>query len=67
MKEKSDFSKDTQEQFEFLDEEITLDPDVEEFISKLAKEQDIAIDLLVNEWLRANIKLLKTLHPSYRE
>ncbi len=71
MKEKSDLSRDTQEQFEFLDEEsdfpIHLDPDVNEFTRKLAKELGISIDLLVNEWLRANIRLIKTLQPSCRE
>ncbi len=71
MKEKSDLSKDTQEQFEFLDEvydfPIHLDPDVDEFTRKLAKELGTDVEQLINEWLRATIKLIKTLQPSFHE
>jgi len=39
---------------------VYLEPDVNDFMSKLAEEQDIDIQELVNEWLRANIKLIQS-------
>lgn len=36
---------------------IYLDPNVNEFMSKLAQEQNIELQALVNEWLRNKIKL----------
>jgi len=38
---------------------------VNDFMSKLAEEQDIDIQELVNEWLRANIKLLQSVQQSH--
>ncbi len=37
---------------------VYLEPDVNDFMSKLAEEKDIDVQELVNEWLRANIKLI---------
>jgi hypothetical protein len=39
---------------------VYLEPDVNDFMSKLAEEQDIDIQELVNEWLRVNIKLIQS-------
>jgi hypothetical protein len=35
---------------------------VDEYLSQLADEKDIDVQELVNEWLRANIKLVKSVH-----
>ena len=39
---------------------VYLDPDVSEFISRLAKDQDIDVQVLVNDWLRMNIRLVQS-------
>ena len=41
---------------------IYLEPDVNEFMNKLAEEQAIDIQKLVNEWLRNNIKQAQSKH-----
>jgi hypothetical protein len=64
MKAEYDFSKGTRGKFYHPDAvfnfPVYLEPDVNDFMSKLAEEQDIDIQELVNEWLRANIKLLQS-------
>jgi hypothetical protein len=40
---------------------VYLDPDVDEFMSKLAAEKGLDIQELVNNWLRANIRLVQSL------
>jgi antitoxin component of RelBE/YafQ-DinJ toxin-antitoxin module len=64
MKAEYDFSKG--ERGKFYNAEATfklpiyLEPDVNEVMSRLAEENGIPIETLVNEWLRANLKLLET-------
>jgi hypothetical protein len=64
MKAQYDFSKG--ERGKFYDPDavfsfpVYLEPDVNDFMNKLAEEQDIDIQELVNEWLRANIKLIQS-------
>ena len=41
---------------------IYLESDVHDFIMKLAEEKDIDISVLVNQWLRNNINLVKTIN-----
>lgn len=41
---------------------VYLDPDVDDFMSKLADEKDLDVQRLVNEWLRVNIKLVQSVH-----
>lgn len=66
MKAEYDFSK--AERGKFYHPEaifhfpVYLDPDVDEYLSKLAEEKDVDIQQLVNEWLRANIALVKSVH-----
>ena len=66
MKAEYDFSK--AERGKFYQPEaifhfpVYLDPDVDEYLSKLAEEKDVDIQQLVNEWLRANIVLVKSVH-----
>jgi hypothetical protein len=62
MKAEYDFSKGIRGKFYSPEAEfsfpIYLDSDVNEYLSKLADEKDMDIQQLVNEWLRANIKLV---------
>ena len=66
MKAEYDFSK--AERGKFYHREATfhfpvyLDQDVDEYLNKLAEEKDVDIQKLVNEWLRANIALVKSVH-----
>ena len=41
---------------------IYLESDVHDFIMKLAEEKDIDISVLVNQWLRNNINLVKSIN-----
>jgi hypothetical protein len=64
MKAAYDFSKGTRGKFYRPDAVFTfpiyLEPDVSEFMSKLAKEKDVDVERLVNEWLRSNIRLIQS-------
>jgi len=64
MKEQYDFSKGKRGKFyhpnAVFSFPVYLEPDVNDFMSKLAEEQDIDIQELVNEWLRVNIKLIQS-------
>jgi hypothetical protein len=39
---------------------VYLEPDVDAFMSQLAEEKNIDIQQLINEWLRSNINLIKS-------
>ena len=41
---------------------VYLEPDVDEYMSKLAEEKNINVQQLINDWLRANIKLVQSVH-----
>ena len=64
MKAEYDFSKAERGKFYNPDAEFSfpvyLEPDVNDFMSKLADEKDINVQELVNEWLRVNIRLLQS-------
>jgi len=66
MKTEYDFSK--AEKGKFFREKavfnfpVYLDPDVDEYLNQLAVEKDVDVQQLVNEWLRANIQLVKSVH-----
>lgn len=64
MKEEYDFTQAERGKFYEPDAVYTfpvyLEPDVDEFISKLADEKGIDIQTLVNEWLRVSIELVKS-------
>ena len=68
MRSEYDFSKGVRGKFYHPNAEfrfpVYLEPDVSDFMNKLAEEQDIDIQQLVNEWLRANIKLLQSVRRS---
>ena len=69
MKTEYDFSKGTRGKFYHPNASFSfpvyLEPDVNDFMSKLAEEQDVDIQKIVNEWLRANIKLLQSVQRSH--
>jgi len=68
MKTEYDFSKGVRGKFYYPDAVLSfpvyLEPDVNDFMDKLAEEQDIDIQKLANEWLRVNIKLLQSVQRS---
>ena len=65
MKAECDFSKGERGKFYSPDAEFSfpvyLEPDVNDFMNQLADEREVDIQELVNEWLRANIKLIQSI------
>ena len=39
---------------------VYLEPDVNDFLSKLAEQKKVDVQILVNDWLRANMKLVQS-------
>lgn len=64
MKEEYDFSKGERGKFYHPDATfslaIHLEPDVGDYMTQIADEQNIDVQKLVNEWLRINIKLVQS-------
>jgi hypothetical protein len=64
MKAEYDFSKGERGKFYNPDAvfsfPVYLEPDVDDFLNKLADEKDINVQELVNEWLRVNINLVRS-------
>jgi len=64
MKAEYDFSKGERGKFYHPDAvfsfPIYLEPDVNDFMNQLANENGVEVQILVNEWLRANIKLIES-------
>jgi hypothetical protein len=64
MKEEYDFSKGERGKFHHPDAELSLpiylEPDVAEFLRKLAEEKEIDIESIVNDWLRRDIGLIES-------
>jgi len=64
MKAEYDFSKGEHGKFYKPDAvfsfPVYLEPDIDNFMNKLANEKDINVQELVNEWLRVNIKLVRS-------
>jgi hypothetical protein len=64
MKAEYDFSKGERGKFYAPDAEFSfpvyLEPDVDDFMSQLADEQEVDLQELVNEWLRVNIRLIQS-------
>ncbi|MDM8550383.1 hypothetical protein QUF72_09905 [Desulfobacterales bacterium HSG2] len=60
MKEEYDFSKGERGKFYHPDAEfnlpVYLDPDIAEFMRKLAIENDADVEKIVNDWLRKNME-----------
>jgi hypothetical protein len=64
MKEEYAFSAAEKGKFYRPDAEflvpIFLEPDVNEFLGRLAAERELDVQQLANEWLRATIQLLQS-------
>ena len=65
MKSEYDFSASEQGKFYHPDAAfhypIYLEPDIEKFVTKIADRKKIEVQVLVNEWLRNNIKLIQSI------
>lgn len=63
MKAEYDFSKAERGKFYHPDADfrfpVYLDPDVNDFLSKLAQQKQVDIQDLVNDWLRVNINFVQ--------
>ncbi len=64
MKKEYDFSKGERGKFYNADAKLNipvyLEPDVAEFINKLAEKKDTDIEKIVNYWLKKDIELIRT-------
>lgn len=65
MKKEYDFSKGVCGKFYHPDARLNLpiylEKEVEEFIRKYAKEKNVDTETIVNEWLRNNIAVVRTI------
>ena len=65
MKAEYDFSKGERGKFYTPQVELSfpihLEPDVNDRMSRLAEESGVDVQTLVNEWLRANLKVIESL------
>ena len=65
MKKEYDFSKGERGKFFNQDTELRLpvylEPDIADFMRKIAGQKDTNIEKLVNDWLRRNIGLIETI------
>ena len=68
MKAEYDFSKGERGKFyrpgAVFSFPVYLEPDVNDFMNRLADEKDVNVQTLVNEWLRVNIKLVQSVQPA---
>ena len=64
MKAEYDFSKAERDKFYHASAvfsfPVYLEPDVNDFLSKLAEQKKVDVQKLVNEWLRTNMKLVQS-------
>ena len=65
MKSEYDFSSSEQGKFYHPDGTfhypIYLEADVEQFVTKIAENKNIDVQVFVNQWLRNNIKLIQSI------
>jgi len=64
MKKEYDFSKGERGKFYHPDVQLNLpvylEPEIAEFIRKYAKEKNVDTETIVNEWLRNNIAVIRS-------
>lgn len=64
MKKEYDFSKGEHGKFCHPDAAfyfpVYLEPDVNKYLNQLADEKNIDVQKIVNQWLRANIRLIRS-------
>ncbi len=62
MRKEYDFSKGKRGKFYRPDVELNLpiylEPDVAQFVQELARAKNVAVETLVNDWLRQDIALI---------
>ena len=67
MKDNYDFSKGERGKFYNHSAEfsfpIHLEPDVDAKINDIAEKSGVDVQTLVNDWLRANLKVVESLQP----
>jgi hypothetical protein len=65
LKKQYDFSKGERGKFynpdAIFNVPVYLDPDANDYMSKLAEKKNIDVQALVNEWLRANIRVIESI------
>ena len=65
MKKEYDFSKGERGKFYHGDAQLNfpvyLEPEVAEFIYKYAKKKNVDTETIVNEWLRNNIAVIRSI------
>lgn len=65
MKKEYDFSKGERGKFYNPDADLNLpiylEPDVAEFLRKIAKEKKLDIESIVNDWLRKDIGFIESI------
>ena len=70
MRKEYDFSKGKRSKFYRPDVELNLpiylDPDVAKFLRELAQAKNMAIESIVNDWLRQDIALIGERIPQQR-
>jgi hypothetical protein len=64
MKDQHDFSKGERGKFYNADAvfkfPLYLEPDVDDYMRRLAERKGVDVQALVNEWLRSNIQLVES-------
>jgi hypothetical protein len=64
MKKEYDFSKGERGKFynpnSQLNLPVYLEPEIAEFLQKYTKDKDVDIQTIVNQWLRNNIDVIKS-------
>lgn len=64
MKEQYDFSKGERGKFyspnAVFKFPLYLEPDVDDYMTKLAERKGVDVQVLINEWLRSNIQLVES-------
>lgn len=64
MKDEYDFSEGKVGKFYSPDAEFSfpvyLEPDIDDFLSRIADEKHTSVQDLVNEWLRMNIQMVRS-------
>ena len=67
MKQEYDFSGGERGKFSHAEAElhipVYLDPDVADFVQKVAEKKGVDVATLVNDWLRKDMAFLETVMP----
>ncbi|MBA3532126.1 MAG: hypothetical protein H0T73_09425 [Ardenticatenales bacterium] len=68
MKDEYDFSRGERGKFYRSNAELNipvyLEPDVARFVQELARAKNLAVETIVNEWIRQDIALIEARNPA---